>query len=197
MPGLLIVVAVLVTNCKSATVTGEYLGCAYTPKQTPANPYPEMQPFDHCALRVGADIQLEPKHLEALDFGEEGLATIYIGEQFYYVKPDGAKAQVLAWEEFSEGLARTVIDRKIAYIDKRFDIRLAPQYDYAWPFEDGVALVCMGCRAEQTADGEHTARVGGVWGFIDKTGNEVVPVRYPGHREAYDALERAKADRSP
>jgi len=49
-------------------------------------------------------------------------------------------------------------------------------YDWGWPFENGRALVCLGCR-EGEPEGEHRPVVGGRWGYVDKSGEEVVPVR--------------------
>jgi hypothetical protein len=55
------------------------------------------------------------------------------------------------------------------------------------PFREGRAAVCRGCMAE--ADGEHRAIKGGAWGYIDRKGDLVIPLRY----EAAAAFENGKA----
>ncbi len=197
---LLILATVVATSCGPPNVVGDHLTCSYVPRETPENPFPELDTFENCAVREGVRIRILTEHLEALYFGDDDLSTILIDKQYYYIKQDGTKAPVVTWDNgadyFSDGLARTMIDGKIAYIDKDFKVVLAPLYDYAWPFENGVAMVCEGCRAEKLPGGEHTPMLGGAWGFIDKAGAEVVPVRYSSHHEAYDALRQTQADRS-
>ena len=65
----------------------------------------------------------------------------------------------------------------IAYYDEDFELVIAPGYDWAWPFQDGRALVCKGCALTPVEDG-HKALEGGKWGYINKEGKEVVPVKY-------------------
>ena len=95
-------------------------------------------------------------------------------------------------DDFSEGLARTLIDGKIAYLDERLEVVVAPLYDWGWPFADGVALVCRRCRREQRPGEEHTEVVGGSWGYIDRESNEVVPFA-DSREEAREALDQALA----
>jgi len=46
-------------------------------------------------------------------------------------------------------------------------------YDFGWPFQDGVAEVCNGCRrGTPDADG-HTPMEGGEWFRIDRAGRRV------------------------
>ena len=134
-----------------------------------------------CAGWVDGDLRLEPEHLRALDFGESGLAEVWVDGSWYYVRPGGRAMSVLTFDNgpdlFSEGLARTRKDDKIAYFNEDFQVVVPPRFDFGWPFEEGIALVCSDCREEK--DGEHTELVGGSWGYIDKSGREVVPVELP------------------
>ena len=65
---------------------------------------------------------------------------------------------------------------KIGFFDKALEIVIAPQFDFAFPFSNGVSLVCNGCIKE--SDGEHTAMTKGFWGFIDLSGDVVVPIKH-------------------
>lgn len=78
-------------------------------------------------------------------------------------------------DPFAEGLARSPRQGRIVYVDPQFMEIIGPRYDWGWPFAQGRALVCRGCRLLQ--DGEHSRVSGGRWGWIDHRGREVVPVR--------------------
>jgi len=128
---------------------------------------------------------ITPEQLAAIDFGSDDYASLWVDGEWYYVRPDGTSMPVIAWDNgpdpFSEGLARTRRDGKIGYFDESFEMVIPPKYDFGWPFEDGRARVCLGCGPEADPDGEHaadehTAIVGGLWGYIDRDGVEVVPV---------------------
>jgi hypothetical protein len=70
-----------------------------------------------------------------------------------------------------------LINGKIAYFNQDFEPVIAPTYDWGWPFRDGRAIVCKGCVLVPIEDG-HSMLEGGLWGYIDKNGEEVVPVKY-------------------
>ncbi len=180
-PGFLLALALWALSPGAAVLAGERLDCVYVPRTTADEPYPELTGFTDCAVREGDEVRIEPRHLAALDFGPDDLATMLIAGQWYYLRPDGTKMPVITWDngpdDFSEGLARTVVDGQIAYLDRRFEIVVPPKYDWGWPFEDGVALVCLGCRPDKKPGEEHTPMVGGTWGYIDAEGDEVVPLQ--------------------
>lgn len=75
---------------------------------------------------------------------------------------------------FEEGLARSRVGGKIAYLDRTLRPRIVTGYDWGSPFEHGRADVCVGCRMER--EGEHSVVVGGKWGVVDHMGRVVVPV---------------------
>lgn len=66
----------------------------------------------------------------------------------------------------------------MVYSNRSFEEVVGPTYDWGWPFEEGLALVCSGCSIAEEAGSEHRSVAGGTWGFIDSSGDEVVPVRY-------------------
>ncbi|NEV64594.1 WG repeat-containing protein [Thiorhodococcus minor] len=78
-------------------------------------------------------------------------------------------------DPFAEGLVRSRRAGRILYVDVHFREVIGPRYDWGWPFAQGRALVCRGCRPLQ--DGEHSRVSGGRWGWIDRQGREVVPVQ--------------------
>ena len=124
---------------------------------------------------------------------------ILIAGQWFYVRPDGSKVSVVTWDngadDFSEGLARTLIDGKVAYVDERFEVVVPPEYDWGWPFEDGLALVCLGCSLEKAPAEEHTEVVGGTWVYIDLAGKEVLPPQ-GSRRQAGEQLKKLLAAES-
>jgi len=65
---------------------------------------------------------------------------------------------------------------KYGFIDKMLNVVIKPEYDFAFPFRDGVAIVCNACFS--AAEGEHKNVVGGKWDLIDRAGKVVVPLKY-------------------
>ncbi len=175
---LTLIFTVLLTNSASAEEFGE---CGYIPKPTEQYPNPELELFQQCASYTDGALEIAKGHLSNLDFGDQNIASLFAAGQHFYLKPDGRFLPVIAYDNgadpYREGLTRSLLDGRIAYYNMDLELVLAPGYDWAWPFEDGRALVCRGCSPAPT-DGEHTAITGGVWGYIDKSGKEVVAVRY-------------------
>lgn len=115
-------------------------------------------------------------------FGD-GMCAFSDGEKYGYVNAEGKVAigckfslngYGFASSEFSEGVARTVINDKICFIDKSGKTVLATNYSYSanetqYSWSDtmdwGIAAFHEG-RACIVGDN-------GKWGFIDKTGNAV------------------------
>ena len=69
----------------------------------------------------------------------------------------------------SEGLFRIVKDGKIGYADANtYAIVIPPQFDCAYPFENGKAKVSTRCTSSK--DGEHTVWTSDAWQYLDKKG---------------------------
>lgn len=69
----------------------------------------------------------------------------------------------------AEGLIRVVKNGKIGYADATtFAIVIPPQYDCAFPFENGKAKVSTNCKTVK--DGEHSIWESDAWQYVDKTG---------------------------
>lgn len=72
----------------------------------------------------------------------------------------------------SEGLFRILENNKIGYADSiTGKVVIKPQFDCAWPFENGVAEVSTDCKTQ--SEGEHNLWVSDHWFYIDKTGKKV------------------------
>jgi hypothetical protein len=73
----------------------------------------------------------------------------------------------------SEGLFRILENNKIGYADSiSGKVLIKPQFDCAWPFDNGVAEVSTNCLTE--SQGEHGSWISEHWFYIDKTGKKVV-----------------------
>lgn len=191
----------------STAVSTERLPCTYLPRRIgevelpghedhlDAGHQPEINTFTDCAVRIDGSIQVDQRHLAALDYDSDGLASMLIADEWHYVRADGTTAAVISWDNgpdaFSGGFARSRIENKIAYINRSLQVVLPPIHDWGWPFQDGAALVCRGCRFERAPGEEHTSVVGGVWGYIDASGQELIPVKYS-RDEARSALAKLR-----
>lgn len=152
------------------------LDCVYVA----AEPQADIEPHSDCAALIDQKPRISPAHLHRMSFDRNGLAAAFVDTSWYYMKPGGESLAVITYDnfadEFSEGLVRSLVDGKIAYYDASFAEVIPPKYDWAWPFENGRALVCRECSLDPPDLDGHRAVVGGLWGYIDHEGNEVVPV---------------------
>ncbi len=70
----------------------------------------------------------------------------------------------------AEGLIRVVKNGKIGYANaKTYAIVIEPQFDCAFPFENGKAKVSNQCKTVK--DGEHSVWESDVWQYVDKKGS--------------------------
>ncbi len=169
----------LLTN---AAYGGDPFDCSYCAHRSKADPAPSVKEYKDCGTMADGQVVISKKHLKLMAFDDYGLATIFAKGQHFYVKRNGSVLAVITFDnwadDYSEGLVRSRVDGKITYHDRSFKQVIAPKYDWGFPFRNGVALVCNGCKLGMP-DGEgHTSVIGGVWGSIDRKGREVVPVRF-------------------
>ena len=152
----------------------ELLDCLFIPVELAEDELPSCAYLDDTGQLV-----LLPKTIIALEGRTQPVAAV-VGSMLYYLNSAGRSAPVFTYDNgadyFEEGLARTVRGGKVGFIDRDLDERIKPAWDFAFPFEDGIARVCQGCRA--WAIGEHQEMRGGVWGYIDREGTVVVPVEF-------------------
>lgn len=69
----------------------------------------------------------------------------------------------------AEGLIRVVKNGKIGYADaKTYVLVIEPQFDCAFPFENGKAKVSNQCKTVK--DGEYSVWESDAWQYVDKRG---------------------------
>ena len=105
-------------------------------------------------------------------YDENGLAYLFSPVGIFYFTKSGLARKALNFDNgpdyFSNGMARTERNGKIGFFDKKLSIVIEPRYDFAYPFKNGISIVCLGCIRKK--DGEHTKIVGGKWGAINIKG---------------------------
>ena len=128
------------------------------------------------------------------------VSSIVIEDLWLYVITSGKTAPAFLFDNgadyFVEGLARTPRNGKIGFVDQELAEAIPPQWDFAFPFESGLAVVCNGCTLEPV--GEHTEVVGGEWGYIDSQGILVAPCTHkrdelPSREEISESLRKGLA----
>tara|TARA_R110001606_G_scaffold396245_2_gene570005 strand:- start:49 stop:582 length:534 start_codon:yes stop_codon:yes gene_type:complete len=173
------IIPVLLIALSGSVGAVDFQSCAFTPKQTEENPYPELEAFQHCASYHDKYLEITDEHWRQLNFDENQLTSLFTHGQYFYIKPDRSYLPVITYDNgadyFQEGLTRSLLNGKIAFYNRDFKLVLAPSFDWAWPFQNGKAKVCNGCVLTQV-DAEHTGLTGGTWGYIDKQGNMIEPL---------------------
>jgi len=129
--------------------------------------------------KLNADAMVARKVVRQLSYDADGLAAVRSESRFYYVNRRREARVTVNFDNgpdpLSEGLARTRRGGKIGYFDKSLRIVIEPQFDFGFPFEGGLAIVCNGC--VRAVDGEHDVMSGGLWGAIDRAGRIVQPIQ--------------------
>lgn len=114
----------------------------------------------------------------------EDLAAVSINYKWGFVNNEGNPVIPLNYDSvlpFSEGLAAVYSKGKWGFINKNGKEMIPCIYDGVLPFSDGLAAVCMGGkRFELGILNTHTtyALIGDKCGFTDKTGKEIIPLKY-------------------
>ena len=124
-------------------------------------------------------IVIDARYPAAMEFSEYGIAAVADSSGWAYINELGnILIRPYIYDNgpdyFNEGLARYVEDGKIGFFDEYGKVVIKAQWDFAYPFEDGKAAICNGCKI--TADNEHSSVTGGEWGYIDKAGKIIVPL---------------------
>jgi len=171
--GLLLAAVSLAPGCDAEP------DCFYAARPSVDDPQPEFESHGNCARVRGDAIEIGPEHLAALEY-DDGLASLLVGTRWVYASPEGRVMAVLTVDngadDFAEGLARTRVGNRVGFIDRELLVAIPARFDFAWPFEDGTALVCMECRSTAADDDGHSSVIGGRWGYTDRSGEVVVPI---------------------
>jgi hypothetical protein len=146
--------------------------------------------FKQCAAKApDGRPRLKRSYLARLRYDSDGLASVLLihrtdtkQSQWFYVRRGLAPVPVESMDNgpdyFNDGLARSRVGGKIGYIDRKLNLVIPATYDGAYPFEDGVAVVCTACTlVSESEHSEHSWYEGGQWGRIDRKGRVVSPFR--------------------
>jgi hypothetical protein len=153
----------------------QLLDCSFVPVQSSEDELPGCAYIDRNGRLV-----LLTKTTAAVQRRNSDPVAAVVGPTLYYLNSAGRSSPVLWYDNgadyFSDGLARTTRGGKVGFIDRSLTEKIAPTWDFAFPFDGGLALVCQGCRSHPV--GEHFEVRGGVWGYINREGAVVVPVQF-------------------
>uniref|UniRef100_UPI0039C35CF3 WG repeat-containing protein n=1 Tax=Stenotrophomonas maltophilia TaxID=40324 RepID=UPI0039C35CF3 len=127
----------------SATAAAQAPACKLLTDEHGLWPLPNCEVIDH-RPKFSADT------LKDLNYDDHGLAVVYADQGFHYVDRKGRSLPVLTWdngpETPQEGLLRARVGDRVGYFDLTFRQVVPGTFDFAWPFQDGVAEVCNGWR---------------------------------------------------
>ncbi len=108
---------------------------------------------------------------QAQDYDHYGHALIMDDEGWVYIDRD--KRQLLrpyifdnGPDYFEEGLARFVQNGKIGFHDAALNIVIPAQYDFAYPFQGGIAKTGTNCSSRR--QGEHSSMYCEKWGTTER-----------------------------
>jgi hypothetical protein len=73
----------------------------------------------------------------------------------------------------ADGLFRIIRDGKIGYADNNGIVIIAPKYECAEPFKQGIARVTFECKKMKVEEREHSKFESNSWFLIDKMGNRI------------------------
>lgn len=137
---------------------------------------------------TAGDALISKKVTAKASYDENGLGFLYSPVGVFYFTKSGLVRKTIYFDNgpdyFNEGLARTEWNGKIGFFDKKLSIVIAPRFDFAFPFNNGLAAVCKNCTPKKI--GEHTIIDGGKWGAINTKGVIVRPIIYS--KSELDAL---------
>jgi len=144
-------------------------------------PFEQERAIPACAeVNSSGQPSVRPEALARLDFADGDIAAVSIEGLLYYVSKAGRTIPALPFDNgvdyFVEGRARTYWQGKVGYVDTGLREVIPPAWDFAFPFREGVARVCDGCK--RITEGEHQRVVGGLWGYINLDGDVVIPAQY-------------------
>lgn len=129
-------------------------------------------------------VRISARFILADEFSKEGIAAVLDDDGWAFIDRSGRVLVETPFifdngpDYFVEGLARFTKDGKFGFFDRRGKVVVKPQFDFAAPFQEGAAAVCLECR-KTAADGDgHYSIVGGRWGFIDRRGAAIVPLKF-------------------
>ena len=160
------------------SIAGEWNACSYLGKNN-ADMITEKDCIQIEAKNVSdSDASISQAVTSTAQYDENGVGYLYSPLGIYYFTRAGRVRKTISYDNgpdyFKEGMARTERNGKIGYFNTSLNIVVEPAFDFAMPFQNGVAMVCNGCKQKKV--GEHSELVGGFWGVIDSKGMIIEPI---------------------
>ena len=186
---LLILTGLVLAGCKSTTSAEDdwTLACHLVTFDAPEDL------LTYCARQDGDELVINPDVLAAIK-PDQPVEHLMVENQWFLARTGRAVA-VLTYDNgpdyFQEGLARIKVHGQIGFVDKALNVVIEPAWDFAFPFQGGLAVVCTGCVEMQ--HGEHTLLEGGGWGYIDADGRILAEPNFT--RDTLPAGDSIKPDR--
>ncbi|HMU82428.1 MAG TPA: WG repeat-containing protein [Leptospiraceae bacterium] len=123
-------------------------------------------------------VVIPARFVMAGEFNAFGFATVIEGSKPYLIDAKGTrKFEMFMFDNgpdyFEEGKARYIEKGKMGFFDEQGRKVTPAAFDFAFPFEGGMAVICNGCKRQE--EGEHYRMTGGKWTLIDKTGKMLTP----------------------
>lgn len=138
-----------------------------------------QESISDCASRVTGTLLVEKSKLKMIQFDDFNLAGGSIeGEGCYWLNKKGFLRKTYCYDNgadyFQEGLARYINAKgKFGFMDRNLKVKIAAQFTFVFPFENGFAKACQNCKKEKIQNSEHSTMVGGEWVIINKNGKTV------------------------
>lgn len=161
------------SHFRDSSRKGQGLPCTFDP-QRPNVP-------DCLHERRAGKLFVSPKYVRQLNFDEHGLAAIHSEKGWMYVNRTGAVVitGVLPmdnWADtFHDGLVRVMRGERYGFANPEGTLVIPAEYDGAFNFDKGTAIVCKHCRQNCDDEGHCTFR-GGDWLRIGVDGRVVARV---------------------
>jgi hypothetical protein len=117
----------------------------------------------------------------ATAFNKFGIASVVDDSGWVYIDTSGCKlVRPYIYDNgpdyYVEGLSRYIDKNKMGFINREAKIVIDARFEFVRPFSEGRAAFCEGCTFIR--QGEHGIYAGGRWGYIDKSGNKIIPAQY-------------------
>ncbi|PJZ84265.1 WG repeat-containing protein [Leptospira harrisiae] len=127
------------------------------------------------------NVIIKPQYQHAMDFTKELVGFVVNENRWYCINTQNKiLLEVFPYDNgpdyFSENFARYVEDKKFGFFDSKCKKIITANYDFVFPFESGLSIVCNSC--ESKSDGEHSRIVGGKYGAINTKGVIVIPIEW-------------------
>ena len=162
--------ALLALLCFFARPSVHASSCVYPNRQT----Y-ELETEKDCLVRGknSAVLKVKIAILKQARFDENHLSFFFDKQRVFYFDKRGFYRETIAFDNgpdyFEEGLARTIENNKIGYMNKKLQVVIPAQFDFGFPFNKDTASVCFGCKT--LPKGKHSFVAGGSWFAVSKSGH--------------------------